>query len=74
MQGRKLTQEQATQINGVFFTPEIFFNIVYDVNENPFLFLSEQSEELIASTEFSYLLEIASEEYVAKPETDIMNT
>ena len=73
MLGRKLTQEQANEINGVFLTPETFFNIVYDINNEPFLFTSEQSEEVMVNSSFSYLLEIVKEEYTAKPEVDVLN-
>lgn len=73
MLGRKLTQEQANEINGVFLTPETFFNIVYDINNEPFLFTSEQSEEVMANSSFSYLLEIVKEEYQPKPEVDVLN-
>ena len=73
MLGRKLTQEQANEINGVFLTPETFFNIVYDINNEPFLFTSEQSEEVMVNSSFSYLLEIVKEEYTSKPEVDVLN-
>ena len=73
MLGRKLTQEQANEINGVFLTPETFFNIVYDINNDPFLFTSEQSEEIMANSPFSYLLEIVKEEYQPKPVENLFN-
>ena len=73
MLGRKLTTEQANQINGVFVSPETFINVVYDINENPFIFLSEYWEEALASTEFNYLLEISKEEYTPKQEVDVLN-
>jgi hypothetical protein len=74
MLGRKLTQEQANEINGTFISPEIFINVVYDINDEPFLFLSEQSEEIIANLPFSYLLEITKEEYTPKPEVDVLGS
>lgn len=73
MQGRKLTQELAAQINGVYVSPETFINVVYDINDNPFIFISEQWEENLAGTEFAYLLEIPKEEYTPKPEEDMLN-
>lgn len=71
MLGRKLTTEQANQINGVFVSPETFINVVYDINDNPFIFLSEYWEQELANTQFNYLVEIAKEEYIAKPVEDI---
>ena len=73
MLGRKLTTEQANQINGVFVSPETFINVVYDINDNPFIFLSEYWEEALSSTEFNYLLEISKEEYTPKQEVDVLN-
>jgi len=68
MQGRKLTTQQANEIHGVFISPETFINVVYDTNDNPFLFLSEQWEEALVSTEFAYLLAIPKEQYTPKIE------
>jgi hypothetical protein len=73
MLGRKLTIEQANQINGVFVSPETFINVVYDINDNPFIFLSEYWEQELVNTEFEYLVQISKEEYIAKPVEDILN-
>ena len=73
MLGRKLTTEQANQINGVFVSPETFINVVYDINDNPFIFLSEYWEQELVNTEFEYLVQISKEEYIAKPVEDILN-
>ena len=67
MQGRIVTQTQAQELSGVFFTPETFFNFVQDINDNYFLFLSEQNEIVISQTQYAYLLEIPLSEYEAKP-------
>lgn len=66
MEGRKLTTDQANQINGVFISPETFINVVYDINDNPFIFLSEYWEQELVNTEFEYLVQIPKEEYIAK--------
>ena len=71
MQGRKLTTQQANEIHGVFISPETFINVVYDTNDNPFLFLSEQWEEQLLNTEFEYLVKIQKEEYTPKPVPDL---
>lgn len=70
MEARKLTQEQANQINGVFISPETFINVVYDINDNPFIFLSEYWEQELVNTEFEWLVNIQKEEYIAKPISD----
>ena len=68
MLGRKLTIEQANQINGVFVSPETFINVVYDINDNPFIFLSEYWDQQLLNTEFEYLVHILKEEYTPKIE------
>lgn len=73
MLGRKLTIEQANQINGVFVSPETFINVVYDINNEPFIFLSEYWEQELVNTEFNYLVQISKEEYIAKPVEDVLN-
>lgn len=66
MEARKLTIQQANQINGVFISPETFINVVYDINDNPFIFLSEYWEQELVNTEFEYLVQIPKEEYITK--------
>jgi hypothetical protein len=70
MEARKLTPEQANQINGVFISPETFINVVYDINDNPFIFLSEYWEQELVNTEFEYLVQIQKEEYTPKVEVN----
>jgi hypothetical protein len=72
MKGRIVTEQQAQELQGVFFTPETFFHFVQDINDNWFLFLSEQNEEIIAQTPYAYLLEIGLSEYEAKPTPELL--
>jgi hypothetical protein len=44
-----------------------FFNFVQDVNNNYFLFLSEQDEIDLMNTEYSYLLDIPLSDFEPKP-------
>ena len=67
MEGRIVTNEQAEQLQGVFFDSDTFFNFVQDINDVYFLFLSEQDAIDIATTEYAYLLEIPLSEYIPKP-------
>ena len=63
MIGYILTVEQKEEIQGVFFTDNIFFNCVQDINGIWFLFLSQQDIEILPQ-EFQYLLTLPTGEYV----------
>lgn len=67
MEGRIVTNQEAEELQGVFFDTDTFFNFVQDVNDVYFLFLSQQDEVDIASTEYAYLLEIPLSEFTPKP-------
>lgn len=67
IEGRIVTNEQAEQLQGVFFDADTFFNFVQDINGIYFLFLSEQDEQDIARTEYAPLLQIPLSPYVAPP-------
>lgn len=64
--GRILTEEKAKELNGIFFTPTTFFHFVQDINDNWFLFLSEEDELNMAGTEYEYILLIPLSEYTPK--------
>jgi hypothetical protein len=66
-EGRVVTDEQAADLQGVFFDADTFFNFVQDINDKWFLILSEQDEIDIAPTEYAYLLELPLEPYEPKP-------
>ena len=63
MIGYILTAEQKEEIQGVFFTDNIFFNCVQDIHETWFLFLSAQDIEILP-IEFQYILQLPTGEYV----------
>lgn len=69
MMGYKLTIEQKENIQGVFFTDATFFNCVQDINEDWFLFLSNQDKEVLPK-KYKYLLELPEAEYVPPPTPD----
>lgn len=69
MIGYILTIEQKEAIQGVFFSPNIFFNCVQDINDVWFLFLSEQDKAILPQ-EYLYLLDLPKGEYVPKPQLD----
>jgi hypothetical protein len=66
MIGYILSIEQKEAIQGVFFSTDIFFNCVQDINDVWFLFLSEQDKELL-SEQYLYLLDLPQGEYIPKP-------
>jgi len=70
MEGRIATNEQAEQLQGVFFDSDTFFNFVQDINEVYFLFLSSSDEVDISVTEYAYLLDIPLSEYIPKQTTN----
>jgi hypothetical protein len=63
MEGRIVTNQQANDLQGVFIDADTFFNFVQDIDGVYFLFLSEQDEQDIAQTEYSYLLQIPLSPY-----------
>ena len=65
--GRIVTNEQAEQLQGVFIDSDTFFNFVQDINGVYFLFLSEQDEIDISTTQYAYLLEIPLSQYIPPP-------
>lgn len=69
-QGRQLTTEQKEAIQGLFFTENIFFNCVQDINNEWFLFLSEDDISNIG--EYDYLLDIPLTEYQPKIQENII--
>jgi hypothetical protein len=67
MEGRIVTNQQAQELQGVFFDSNTFFDFAQDINNVYFLFLSEQDELDIESTEYAYLLNIPLSAFEPKP-------
>ena len=67
MEGRIVTNQQAQDLQGVFFDSDTFFNFIQDINDVYFLFLSEQDEADIENTEYAYLLNIPLSPFEPKP-------
>lgn len=72
IEGRIVTDQQALELQDVFFDSDTFFNFVQDINDVYFLFLSSSDETDISVTEYAYLLEIPLSEYTPK-QTPINN-
>ena len=68
IEGRIVTNQQAEQLQGVFFDADTFFNFVPDINGVYFLFLSKQDEADLLPTKYAYLLDIPLSVYVSPSE------
>jgi hypothetical protein len=55
MSGIKLTIAQKEQLQGVYFAENIFFNCVQDINDDWFIFISEDDKLYLRNTEFEWL-------------------
>jgi len=67
MIGYILTTENYDQLQGQFYTPYEFFNCVQDINDVWFLFLSDQDKAQIEATEWAFILDLPTGEYIPKP-------
>jgi len=68
MIGYILTNDQYTQVQGQFYTPEQFFNCVADINGVWYLFLSTQDKETILNdATWNWILTLPEGEYIAPP-------
>ncbi|CAB4127993.1 hypothetical protein UFOVP104_9 [uncultured Caudovirales phage] len=64
MIGYKLTTEQKNAIQGQFYNDNCFFNCVQDINNDWFLFLSNDDIIQINNTEFDFLISLPEFEYI----------
>jgi hypothetical protein len=69
MIGYKLTIEEKEKIQGVFFTNDVFFNCVQDIEGNWFLFLSDQDIDQLPD-EYKYLLDLPLGLYMPPPQPE----
>ena len=67
MEGRIVIPEVAQELEGKFIDNDTFLHFVQDVNDEWFLFLSEQDEADIAQTQYAYLLELPLSPFTPKP-------
>lgn len=67
MLGYQLLEQQYEQIQGQYYSPSQFFNCVQDIDDVWFLFLSDQDKEEIAQTDWAWILELPTGEYIPKP-------
>jgi len=67
MEGRIVTNQQAQDLQGVFFDADTFFNFVQDIDGKYFMFTSEQDEADLLPTQYAYLLNIPLSPYTPPP-------
>ena len=64
MIGYILTNEEYTEIQGQYYTEYQFFNCVQDINGVWFLFLSEEDKPEVLASEYSWVLNLPTGEYI----------
>lgn len=64
MIGYKLTLEQKNAIQGQFYNDNCFFNCVQDINNDWFLFLSQDDIIQINNSQYDFLISLPQFEYV----------
>ena len=67
MIGYKLSDEQATEVQGVFITPYLFINCVQDIDGTWFFFGNEQDKETFKDSDYMWLFDLPQGEYIPKP-------
>jgi len=64
MLGYQLTQDEYNQVQGQYYTEYQFFNCVADINGVWFLFLSDEDKQVVATTEWAWVLDLPQAEYI----------
>lgn len=67
MIGYTLTPEQYNQVQGQYYSEYQFFNCVADINGVWFLFLSDEDKQVVATTEYAWILDLPQAEYITPP-------
>ena len=67
MIGYILTNNQYTEIQGIFYTEYQFFNCVQDIDGIWYLFLSDEDKIEVAATQYSYILNLPTGQYIPPP-------
>ena len=67
MIGYILTIEQKNKIQGQEYAPYQCFNCVQDINNIWFTFLSELDKKTILNTNWNWILNLPTAEYIPKP-------
>ena len=65
--GYTLTESEYNQVQGQYYSEYQFFNCVADINGVWFLFLSTEDKQVVATTEWAWILDLPEAEYVPPP-------
>jgi hypothetical protein len=65
--GYTLTESEYNQVQGQYYTEYQFFNCVQDINGVWFLFLSDEDKQVVATTEWAWILDLPEAEYIPPP-------
>jgi hypothetical protein len=67
MIGYILTNNEYTQIQGVFYTDYQFFNCIQDINGVWYLLLSDEDKIEVAATQYDWVLNLPTGQYIPPP-------
>jgi len=65
--GYILSDSEKDQVQGQYYSEFQFFNCVADINGTWFLFLSDEDKQVVATTEWAWILDLPEGEYVPPP-------
>jgi hypothetical protein len=65
--GYQLSESEYNQVQGQYYTEYQFFNCVADINGVWFLFLSDEDKQVVATTEWAWVLDLPEAEYIPPP-------
>lgn len=65
--GYTLTESEYTQVQGQYYTEYQFFNCVLSIDNVWFLFLSDEDKQVVATTEYAWVLDLPEAEYIPPP-------
>jgi len=73
MIGYILTQEQYQEIQSQEFAPYQHFNCVQNINDIWFNFVTEQQIPLVQESQYAWVLDLPTGEYIPKPTPNPFN-
>jgi hypothetical protein len=65
--GYTLSENEYTQVQGQYYTEYQFFNCVLSIDNVWFLFLSDEDKQVVATTEWAWILDLPQAEYIPPP-------
>ena len=65
--GYTLSESEYNQVQGQYYTEYQFFNCVLSIDNVWFLFLSDEDKQVVATTEYAWVLDLPEAEYIPPP-------